>query len=82
MPDTHLISQGFELMVLGMGTVFAFLAILVLSVTKMSQLVQWFELRQPVPIPVTVPGSRRPQADAARIAAITAAVHQYRSRHR
>ncbi len=49
MPIAELMSKGLELMFLGMGTVFVFLAVLVFSVTKMSEFVQKFEKSQPQP---------------------------------
>ncbi len=77
---TELMMSGIELMVVGMGIVFLFLAMLVLAMNLMSALVQrYFPDAPPAASPV------RPTSgtgtDASVIAAISAAVHQYRSRH-
>ncbi|MBF0455651.1 MAG: OadG family protein [Magnetococcales bacterium] len=78
MSITELISKGLELMVLGMGTVFVFLAVLVFTVTKMSELIQNYEKNLPQPEPKP---SRGAVTSSDPIAAIAAAVHRYRSDH-
>jgi len=70
--------SGIELMLVGMGIVFLFLAMLVAAINLMSTLVQRYF--PDVPAPVRTPVSVSP--DAGTIAAITAAVHRYRSQHK
>lgn len=79
--DGDLLRQGLELMLVGMGTVFVFLTLLVLSTLAMSRLVMRL---QPSGDPVAVPARRAGSAAAespARIAALTAAVAHHRARH-
>ena len=76
---TELMSSGVELMFAGMSIVFLFLAMLVVAINSMSSLVQRFFPDTPsVAIPVPVSGG----IDKSIIAAITAAVHQHRSKHK
>jgi len=84
MEATDLVSQGFTLLVFGMGFVFVFLTLLVLATNLMSVLVNRY-----LPEPVAAPKpSRRPAPapavadDAQLLAVISAAVHQYRQQHR
>ncbi len=75
-----LLYQGAELMLVGMGTVFAFLSLLVIATTLMSRLVQRY-LPESEPAPATA--ATRVAAgdeDAELIAAIGAAIHMHRSR--
>ncbi len=60
------LSAGVELMLVGMGTVFVFLTLLVLAMRAMSALVQRY-----------LPNH---DANAEELAAIASAVHQYRQR--
>ena len=80
MPINELMSKGLELMFLGMGTVFVFLAILVVSVTKMSELVKKYEDSLPQPEPK--PARTASGTNSDHIAAIAAAIHQYRAKHK
>ncbi len=65
-----LLSQGVELMLVGMGTVFVFLSALVIATTLMSRAVmRW--------APLTIESS---EAEAEEVAAITAAIAQHRRR--
>jgi len=68
-----LLHEGVELAILGMGTVFLFLTLLVLMTTLMSRFILAFE---PVLDSQTELGNPR------LIAAITAAVQQFRSDHK
>lgn len=84
MQGSELLQEGLALMALGMGFVFVFLTILVISVTLMSKLVDRFQ-----PVPIAAEPSRaatRPTAGAAQndevTAVISAAVHRYRSTRR
>jgi len=78
---TELMSKGVELMFAGMGIVFLFLTMLVVAINIMSALVQRFFPDAPtlaVTATTSVPGG----IDKSIIAAITAAVHQHRSKHK
>ncbi|WP_210396292.1 OadG family protein [Motiliproteus sediminis] len=82
MENNDLISQGLTLMVFGMGFVFIFLTLLVGVTNLMSVLVTRY-----LPEPEVVPAAPRRAAPAATdeaqlLAVISAAVHQYRQRHR
>ncbi len=61
------LSAGVELMLVGMGTVFVFLTLLVVATTAMSAAIQRF-------LPADA-------ASPEELAAITAAVHQHRQRN-
>ena len=74
---TELMSSGIELMFAGMTIVFLFLTMLVGAINLMSSLVQRFFPEQPTMLHVTTGG-----VDKSVIAAITAAVHQYRNKHK
>ena len=68
-----LVSEGLNLALYGMGTVFVFLTLLVLATMMMSWLVAPRETVAVVAPPVDLAGDRK-------IAAITAAIHQHRNR--
>lgn len=76
---TELMSSGIELMFAGMGIVFLFLAMLVVAINIMSSLVQRFFPDAP---PRMIAASVSSGIDKSIIAAITAAVHQHRSKHK
>lgn len=78
--SASLLDQGLEMMLFGMGTVFVFLACLVLVTTLMSALVQ--RLDPPSSAPAAAPATTPVSEDKNLVAAITAAIHQYRSRHK
>ncbi|MBT2786685.1 MULTISPECIES: OadG family transporter subunit [unclassified Halomonas] len=84
MQDQELLQDGLALMALGMGLVFVFLTVLVISVTLMSKLIGRF---QPVPVAVDT-GKKTSQSSAPSaqsdevMAVISAAVHRYRSTRR
>lgn len=73
----ELISSGVELMIVGMGIVYFFLALLVVAINVMSSLVQRFFPEEPKTAKVV-----KIETDKATVAAISAAVHQYRSKNR
>ena len=82
MNDT-LLQDGLELMIYGMGTVFVFLAVLVVVTTSMSAIVNKFfpdEVPAAQPTPSAV--QQTPASDDTLLAVISAAVHQYRSRQK
>lgn len=75
---TGLMSNGIELMFAGMTIVFLFLIMLVGAINLMSFLVQRFFPELPTTaVHITTGG-----VDKSVIAAITAAVHQYRNKHK
>ncbi|MBT7176513.1 MAG: OadG family protein [Gammaproteobacteria bacterium] len=67
-----LVSEGLNLALYGMGTVFVFLTLLVLATMLMSWLVTHRETATVVALPADSAG--------AKMAAITAAIHQHRNR--
>jgi oxaloacetate decarboxylase (Na+ extruding) subunit gamma len=75
---TELMSSGIELMFAGMTIVFLFLTMLVGAINLMSFLVQRFFPESPVTTLHLTKGG----VDKSVIAAITAAVHQYRNKHK
>lgn len=77
----EMISSGVELMLIGMSIVFAFLAMLVVMVNIMTALIKRFfpEDSLPVATPLSASASH---TDAGIISAISAAVHQYRSKYK
>lgn len=70
-----MLSSGIELMLIGMGIVFGFLAMLVLVIRAMSSFVQRFFPEMPGSHPALA------HEDPGTIAAISAAVHQYRKKY-
>jgi oxaloacetate decarboxylase (Na+ extruding) subunit gamma len=75
---TEELSLGLELMFVGMGIVFLFLAMLVVAINVMSALVQRFFPEATVPPNPLLNTS----LDKSVVAAITAAIHQHRNRHK
>jgi oxaloacetate decarboxylase (Na+ extruding) subunit gamma len=73
----ELISSGIELMIAGMGIVYAFLVMLVLMINLMSAFLQRY-----FPGTSVNTGKAYLGLDKSTVAAITAAVHQYRKQHR
>jgi len=73
----ELMSSGIELMLIGMGMVYAFLAMLIVAIKTMSALVLKFFPEMPAGRHA---GSHHGE-DLGTIAAISAAVHQYRNKY-
>ena len=73
-------SSGIELMFAGMGIVFLFLTMLVFVINMMSGLILRYFPEEPA-LSMSVPVAVNSSSDTSYIAAITAAVHQYRSTH-
>ena len=73
---SEVVTQGFDLVIYGMGTVFVFLTILVLLTMLMSMIVK----SDPEPIPAT--SASNAPVDSRTLAVIHAAVQQYRRKHR
>lgn len=51
MEANSIISEGLNLLILGMGFVFLFLALLVVSINVMSKLITRFSTPEPIPAP-------------------------------
>ena len=79
MNSGELISEGINLMLLGMGTVFVFLTILVIVTSTMSTLVQKYGAVQSADL--NDPGATGRLDEATLLAVITAAIHAHRSKH-
>ncbi len=75
----EMMSSGIELMLIGMGIVFAFLALLVLMVNIMTSVILRFFPENPMTV-ITPASASTSHTDAGVIAAISAAVHQYRNK--
>ncbi|MDD2801862.1 MAG: OadG family protein [Methylobacter sp.] len=75
---TELMSSGIELLMAGMGIVFLFLAMLVVAINIMSAVVLRFFPDEPKASSPSVVSTN----DKRIVAAITAAVHQYRHDHK
>lgn len=75
----EMLGAGLELMTIGMAIVFAFLIMLIAAVNIMSSIMQrWFPVQQAAKTAVNVSAGAD---DSGVVAAITAAVTQYRSKH-
>lgn len=74
-------NSGLELMLIGMGIVFAFLALLIVMVNFMTSILQRFFPEQPVTA-IPPASASTSHTDAGTIAAISAAVHQHRNKHK
>jgi len=75
-------SQAIDLLVVGMGTVFSFLALLILATTLMSRFVGLIsrpETRQPTASSAPTPAPQNIE-DQQLIAVISAALHKHRTR--
>jgi oxaloacetate decarboxylase gamma subunit len=75
---TDLINAAVELMIVGMGIVYLFLALLVAAVNAMSRVLRRYFPDAPPPALHTI----NPGADAGITAAIAAAVYRYRATHK
>lgn len=78
----EMMSSGVELMLIGMGIVFAFLAMLVVMVNFMTFVIQRFFPEEPLINVTHLSSASTTHTDASIIAAISAAVHQYRNKHK
>ncbi len=78
---SEMMSSGVELMLIGMVIVFAFLALLVVMVNIMTTVIQRFFPEQAISN-ITPTSASASHTDAGVIAAITAAVHQYRNKNK
>lgn len=73
-----LVSQGLDLAIFGMGTVFVFLALLTLATQGMSLLVQKYDSEQASFVPEVKPQ----QVNRQLLAVITAAIAQHRNKNK
>jgi oxaloacetate decarboxylase gamma subunit len=69
-------------MLYGMGTVFTFLALLIIATTLMSAFLQRFVKPEPVAVQSPVKANQAAGNDDQLVAVISAAIHKYRSRHK
>ena len=72
-------SQAVDLLIVGMGTVFSFLALLILATTLMSRFVAFISPPESSPVAATAPPQNNSE-DGQLIAVISAALHKHRSR--
>jgi oxaloacetate decarboxylase gamma subunit len=76
----EMLQQGVQLMLWGMGVVFALLALLVFVVKGMSGVAMAVDRSGPVPVPVPSPVPAEVTAgDGELVAAVTAALHRHRT---
>ena len=78
---TEMMSSGVELMFAGMGIVFLFLTMLVVAINMMSSLLQRFFPDAPAS-QLAAAASMSSGIDKSIIAAISAALHQHRNKHK
>ncbi|BFN27604.1 oxaloacetate decarboxylase subunit gamma [Pseudomonas sp. SCT] len=78
MTPSQLLLEGVELMLFGIGFVFAFLVLLILCIRLMSYLTGRFVREQPLQVAAAQAASAETDADT--LAAIQAAIHQHRAR--
>jgi oxaloacetate decarboxylase gamma subunit len=82
MPVTDLLMEGVNLMLLGMGIVFSFLALLVLAMSGMSRLAHALTSEDVHKTPSSVaPAPKGAEGSEELIAVITAAISRYRKNH-
>lgn len=81
MPESTLISEGLSLMALGMGFVFVFLSVLVVTTTLMSKVIGRFFPEPPAPsVPARRTAASAADEDELKVV-ISAALHRFRKRH-
>jgi oxaloacetate decarboxylase gamma subunit len=81
--QNEIISQGVNLMLLGMGVVFVFLTLLVFATTFMSAIItRYFPEPLPSPVKTTPVSPATAQTDPRLLAVIKAAIAEHRSKHR
>lgn len=81
MTPAELLLEGVELMLFGMGIVFAFLILLVFAIRLMSALVTRFA-PEPAPLAATTPALPSAPVDPDTLTAIQAAIRQHRAKRR
>lgn len=80
MPTTNLMTEGFNLMLMGMGFVFTFLTLLVIATTLMSKIILSFSKPEPLATPSRPATSLTQGPNPELIVAISAAIHLHRQR--
>lgn len=79
MHTTNLMTEGFNLMLMGMGFVFSFLTLLVIATTLMSKIILRFSKPELVAKPnLPVASTSTQDKNTELIAAISAAIHLHR----
>ncbi|MDG0969213.1 MAG: OadG family protein [Porticoccaceae bacterium] len=78
--EATLISQGLDLMLFGMGTVFGFLTLLVGITHVMSTAVNYFTIAPELSVSAQLPVSSNASVDPRIIAAIQLAIKEHRGR--
>ncbi|MBV1872895.1 MAG: OadG family protein [Gammaproteobacteria bacterium] len=73
-------SQAVDLLIVGMGTVFSFLALLILATTLMSRFVSLISPPETSPATTNAPPAKNNMEDTQLVAVISAALHKHRSR--
>ena len=71
----NLVFEGFKFMILGMGTVFSFLTLMIIAMNLQSYVIHKF-FPEPEPI---VPGSSAKSNKGAKVAAISAAISHHKN---
>lgn len=84
--QTTLLSQAFDLLIFGMGTVFIFLGLLVIAVNVMSRFISTFFPESIIPDALATSTKSPAQTtqgdiDNETLAVIQAAIHQHRNKH-
>jgi oxaloacetate decarboxylase (Na+ extruding) subunit gamma len=74
---TNLMAEGLTLTALGMGTVFVFLTVLVIAMTILKKLMEFFPEPEPAAVTAKAPVISN---DAVKVAAVAAAVHAFQQR--
>ncbi|MEX6503125.1 OadG family protein [Pseudomonas zhanjiangensis] len=82
MTPSQLLLEGVDLMLMGMGSVFFFLALLILAIRLMARLLERIVPAAPVRASASPAPAKAvvPQPDADVLAAIQLAIHQHRAR--
>jgi oxaloacetate decarboxylase gamma subunit len=73
----ELLFSGVKLMLIGMGIVYLFLALLVWVIGITSKLIQRYSPEEPSQLARPIAGGDPEEADAELVAAITAAIHSH-----
>ena len=82
MQVSNLLIDGANLMLLGMGSVFVFLTLLVLALHLMSRLANYHTQEEQLTLPTSTAGLTGSALEGEElIAVISAAIRSYRSRH-
>ena len=76
----EMMSGGIELMFIGMGIVFSFLTMLVIAINVMSSLIQRFLPETQISQSKVIVPTLSSSIDKSTVAAIAAAIHQYRNK--